>query len=103
MHEPLKKAVNIWDYTRIFTQIFLRSQAAASLYLLMRQSFETGSNFARVKMQVTVSLSTLVSSQAAGGPWFSEAHLRKSLKTLLIYAEQDAGLDIQVNYQIKHK
>ncbi|XP_023165795.2 dedicator of cytokinesis protein 7 isoform X2 [Drosophila hydei] len=29
----------------------IRSQAAASLYLLMRQNFEIGNNFARVKMQ----------------------------------------------------
>ena len=30
----------------------VRSQASASLYLLMRQNFEIGNNFARVKMQV---------------------------------------------------
>ena len=37
-------------------------QAAASLYLLMRESFENGASLARVKMQITMSLSTLVSS-----------------------------------------
>ncbi|KAL3252390.1 hypothetical protein MRX96_017703 [Rhipicephalus microplus] len=44
----------------------VRSQASASLYLLMRQNFEIGNNFARVKMQ--------------------------SLKTILVYAEEDVEL-----------
>ena len=35
------------------TDMQVRSQASASLYLLMRQNFEIGNNFARVKMQVT--------------------------------------------------
>lgn len=45
-------------------------------------------NFARVKMQVTMSLSSLV------GTWqtFNEAFLRRSLKTILTYAEEDADL-----------
>ncbi|KAI2666060.1 Dedicator of cytokinesis protein 7 [Labeo rohita] len=38
----------------------VRSHASASLYLLMRQNFEIGNNFARVKMQVTMSLSSLM-------------------------------------------
>ncbi|KAK3891189.1 hypothetical protein Pcinc_004905 [Petrolisthes cinctipes] len=66
----------------------VRSHAAASLYLLMRHNFEIGNNFARVKMQVTMSLSSLV------GTWqtFNEAFLRRSLKTILTYAEEDADL-----------
>jgi hypothetical protein len=32
----------------------VRAQAAASLYALMRQNFEIGNNFARVKMQVSL-------------------------------------------------
>ncbi|XP_017954547.1 dedicator of cytokinesis protein 6 isoform X2 [Drosophila navojoa] len=66
----------------------IRSQAAASLYLLMRQNFEIGNNFARVKMQVTMSLSSLVGTSAS----FSEQSLRRALKTVLVYAESDADL-----------
>ncbi|XP_060519679.1 dedicator of cytokinesis protein 7 isoform X2 [Cylas formicarius] len=66
----------------------VRSQAAASLYLLMRQTFQLGNNFARVKMQVTMSLSSLVGTSAT----FSDDSLRRSLKTILEYAERDAEL-----------
>ncbi|XP_043213029.1 dedicator of cytokinesis protein 7-like, partial [Amphibalanus amphitrite] len=65
-----------------------RSQASASLYLLMRQNFEIGNNFARVKMQVTMSLSSLVGTSHN----FSEGFLRRSLKTILEYAESDLEL-----------
>ncbi|BFF96110.1 dedicator of cytokinesis protein 6 [Drosophila madeirensis] len=66
----------------------IRSQAAASLYLLMRQNFEIGNNFARVKMQVTMSLSSLVGTSTV----FSEQSLRRALKTVLVYAESDSDL-----------
>ncbi|KAG4065416.1 hypothetical protein HA402_002814 [Bradysia odoriphaga] len=66
----------------------VRSQAAASLYLLMRQNFEIGNNFARVKMQVTMSLSSLVGTSSS----FSEQSLRRALKTILVYAESDEDL-----------
>uniref|UniRef100_A0A1B0BZM0 Dedicator of cytokinesis protein 7 n=1 Tax=Glossina palpalis gambiensis TaxID=67801 RepID=A0A1B0BZM0_9MUSC len=66
----------------------IRSQAAASLYLLMRQNFEIGNNFARVKMQVTMSLSSLVGTSSV----FSEQSLRRALKTILVYAESDTDL-----------
>ncbi|CAG2054091.1 unnamed protein product, partial [Timema podura] len=66
----------------------VRSQASASLYLLMRQNFEIGNNFARVKMQVTMSLSSLVGTSSS----FSEESLRRSLKTILVYAEEDSDL-----------
>ncbi|XP_069942512.1 dedicator of cytokinesis protein 7 isoform X9 [Cherax quadricarinatus] len=66
----------------------VRSHAAASLYLLMRHNFEIGNNFARVKMQVTMSLSSLVGTSQT----FNEAYLRRSLKTILTYAEEDADL-----------
>ncbi|XP_048256489.1 dedicator of cytokinesis protein 7-like isoform X1 [Haliotis rufescens] len=65
-----------------------RSQASASLYLLMRHNFELGNNFARVKMQVTMSLSSLVGQNQN----FNEEYLRKSLKTILTYAEFDHDL-----------
>ncbi|XP_018610225.1 dedicator of cytokinesis protein 7 isoform X1 [Scleropages formosus] len=66
----------------------VRSHASASLYLLMRQNFEIGNNFARVKMQVTMSLSSLVGTSQS----FNEEHLRRSLKTILTYAEEDVEL-----------
>ncbi|XP_066997234.1 dedicator of cytokinesis protein 7 [Anabrus simplex] len=66
----------------------VRSQASASLYLLMRQNFEIGNNFARVKMQVTMSLSSLVGTSQS----VSEESLRRSLKTILVYAEEDTEL-----------
>ncbi|KAG7268745.1 hypothetical protein CRUP_034579, partial [Coryphaenoides rupestris] len=66
----------------------IRAHAAASLYLLMRQNFEIGNNFARVKMQVTMSLSSLVGTSQN----FNEEFLRRSLKTILTYAEEDLEL-----------
>ncbi|XP_022913566.1 dedicator of cytokinesis protein 7 [Onthophagus taurus] len=66
----------------------VRSQAAASLYLLMRQTFQIGNNFARVKMQVTMSLSKLVGTSSS----FSDDSLRRSLKTILEYGERDNDL-----------
>uniref|UniRef100_A0A8C4LU61 Dedicator of cytokinesis 8 n=1 Tax=Equus asinus asinus TaxID=83772 RepID=A0A8C4LU61_EQUAS len=62
-----------------------RSQACATLYLLMRFSF---GNFARVKMQVTMSLASLVGK----APDFNEEHLRRSLRTILAYAEEDTAM-----------
>lgn len=45
-------------------------------------------NFARVKMQVTMSLSSLVGTS----PSFSDDSLRRSLKTILEYGERDVEL-----------
>ena len=45
-------------------------------------------NFSRVKMQVTMSLSSLVGQNQN----FNEEFLRKSLKTILTYAEADTEL-----------
>ncbi|XP_027695364.1 dedicator of cytokinesis protein 8 isoform X1 [Vombatus ursinus] len=65
-----------------------RSQACATLYLLMRFSFGATSNFARVKMQVTMSLASLVGKASD----FNEEYLRKSLRTILAYAEEDTAM-----------
>merc|ERR1712179_528993 len=54
----------------------------------MRQNFDIGNNFARVKMQVTMSLSQLVGTMSN----FNEEYLRKSLKTVLVYGESDKEL-----------
>uniref|UniRef100_A0A4W3I977 Dedicator of cytokinesis 7 n=1 Tax=Callorhinchus milii TaxID=7868 RepID=A0A4W3I977_CALMI len=66
----------------------IRAHASASLYLLMRQNFEIGNSFARVKMQVTMSLSSLVGTSHN----FNEDFLRRSLKTILTYAEEELEL-----------
>ncbi|KAK9408182.1 dedicator of cytokinesis protein 8 [Crotalus adamanteus] len=66
-----------------------RIQACATLYFLMRYSFSSSSNFARVKMQVTMSLASLVGKTSE----FNEEYLRRSLRTILAYAEED--LDMQ--------
>ncbi|KAJ6669596.1 hypothetical protein lerEdw1_000145 [Lerista edwardsae] len=65
-----------------------RIQACATLYLLMRFSFSSTSNFARVKMQVTMSLASLVGKASD----FNEEYLRKSLRTILAYAEEDTDM-----------
>lgn len=65
-----------------------RAHASATLYALMRQNYDVGNNFSRVKMQVTMSLSSLVGTSAT----FSEESLRRALKTILLYAEQDSEL-----------
>ncbi|NXD26640.1 DOCK8 protein, partial [Spelaeornis formosus] len=65
-----------------------RTQASATLYLLMRYSFSSTSNFSRVKMQVTMSLASLVGKS----PEFNEEFLRRSLRTILAYAEEDTDM-----------
>ncbi|XP_078495835.1 dedicator of cytokinesis protein 7 [Ciona intestinalis] len=67
----------------------VRMQAAASLYLLMRHNFSMGNTFARVKMQVTMSMSSLVGVSHD----FDEDYLRRSLKTILTYAKIDTELE----------
>ncbi|XP_029018984.1 dedicator of cytokinesis protein 8 isoform X3 [Betta splendens] len=62
-----------------------RSQACATLYVIMRYSFSNASNFSRVKMQVTMSLASLVGKSSD----FQEDNLRCSLRTILAYAEED--------------
>ncbi|XP_061674213.1 dedicator of cytokinesis protein 8 [Syngnathoides biaculeatus] len=65
-----------------------RIQACATLYLIMRYSYSNASNFSRVKMQVTMSLASLVGKSSD----FQEEHLRRSLRTILAYAEEDAEM-----------
>ncbi len=74
----------------------VRSHAAANLYLLMRQSFESGSNLSKIKIQITMSLSTLVSNDARFGFRLNEDYLRRSLKTMLNYADIDDAIDGQL-------
>lgn len=65
-----------------------RAHASATLYALMRHHYQLGNNFSRVKMQVTMSLSSLVGTSTT----FSEESLRRALKTILVYAEHDHDL-----------
>lgn len=65
-----------------------RSQACATLYLIMRYSYSNASNFSRVKMQVTMSLASLVGKSSD----FQEDYLRRSLRTILAYAEEDSEM-----------
>ncbi|CAB1320056.1 unnamed protein product [Coregonus sp. 'balchen'] len=65
-----------------------RSQACATLYLIMRYSFSSANNFSRVKMQVTMSLASLVGKSED----FHEEYLRRSLRTILAYAEEDTEM-----------
>ncbi|KAJ7993970.1 hypothetical protein DPEC_G00261100 [Dallia pectoralis] len=65
-----------------------RSQACATLYLIMRYSFSSANNFSRVKMQVTMSLASLVGKSED----FQEEYLRRSLRTILAYAEEDSEM-----------
>ncbi|XP_037301590.1 dedicator of cytokinesis protein 7-like [Manduca sexta] len=75
-----------------------RAHAAAALYALMRHHYQLGNNFSRVKMQVTMSLSSLVGTSTT----FSEESLRRALKTILVYAEHDAELqDTSFPEQVK--
>uniref|UniRef100_A0A0K0EPK7 C2 DOCK-type domain-containing protein n=1 Tax=Strongyloides stercoralis TaxID=6248 RepID=A0A0K0EPK7_STRER len=68
----------------------IRSHAAASMYMLMTNSYESMHSFSRLKMQVTMALSTLVSNCAAYGIWtIHETDLKKSLTNLLSYLDCD--------------
>nr|XP_006137919.1 dedicator of cytokinesis protein 8 isoform X1 [Pelodiscus sinensis] len=75
-----------------------RTQACATLYLLMRHSYSSISNFSRVKMQVTMSLASLVGKSSD----FNEEYLRRSLRTILAYAEEDVDMQpTQFPIQVK--
>ncbi|XP_076145387.1 dedicator of cytokinesis protein 8 isoform X3 [Alosa pseudoharengus] len=65
-----------------------RSQACATLYLIMRYSYSSASNFSRVKMQVTMSLASLVGKSSD----VQEEYLRRSFRTILAYAEEDTEM-----------
>lgn len=75
----------------------VRSQAAASLYLLLRDNFTNAGRFAKVKIQITMSLSSLVGLS----PKFDEHHLRRSLKTVLIYAAIDKKHPVEFRNELQ--
>lgn len=76
----------------------IRSQASASMYLLMRQHFTSTSNFSRIKIQITMSLSQLVGANRT----FNEIYIRRSLKSILKYAVMDSTVqDTQFSQQIQ--
>ncbi|TSZ68955.1 Dedicator of cytokinesis protein 8 [Bagarius yarrelli] len=74
-------------------RVILHSMAGNQSAFFLQNCFTTQralvfKNFARVKMQVTMSLSSLVGTSQN----FNEEHLRRSLKTILTYAEEDLEL-----------
>ncbi|KAF4797250.1 Dedicator of cytokinesis protein 7 [Turdus rufiventris] len=74
-------------------KVLLHSMACNQSALYLQHCFATqralvSKNFARVKMQVTMSLSSLVGTSQN----FNEEFLRRSLKTILTYAEEDLEL-----------
>uniref|UniRef100_A0A0K0FC09 LD20667p (inferred by orthology to a D. melanogaster protein) n=1 Tax=Strongyloides venezuelensis TaxID=75913 RepID=A0A0K0FC09_STRVS len=76
----------------------IRSHAAASMYMLMANSYESMYSFSRLKMQITMALSTLVSNCAAYGVWtIHESDLKKSLSNLLSYLECDLAANTADN------
>jgi hypothetical protein len=77
-------------------QAITRAQAASSLYSLMRQSFEHSLNFSKLKMQITMALSTLVSSSTSCG-LLNEDNIRHSLKTIISFMKHDTILDKSLN------
>jgi hypothetical protein len=80
----------------------VRSEASATLYLLMRQNYDLSTiNFSRIKIQITISLSALVGQNAAE-IFFNEMYLKKSLRTILSYSEGDLKLgDCTFSTQIR--
>lgn len=75
--------IDLQNKHRMFIEWILSCCDSQSLLFLSLDQ-----NFARVKMQVTMSLSSLVGTSQN----FNEEHLRRSLKTILTYAEEDLEL-----------
>ncbi|KPM04895.1 dedicator of cytokinesis protein 7-like protein 2 [Sarcoptes scabiei] len=63
----------------------VRIQAPASIYLLLRQYYQSSTNYSRIKIQITMSLSQLVGTSLA----FSEINIRNALNNVLRYALND--------------
>lgn len=77
----------VWGYCQHYPcTVLLRTMLLLYLSLIKKNSLFQ--NFARVKMQVTMSLSSLVGTSQN----FNEEFLRRSLKTILTYAEEDLEL-----------
>ena len=72
-------------YYRVNLISFVKTMLIVSFFFFFFFIFQ---NFARVKMQVTMSLSSLVGTETN----FHEEYLRRSLKTILTYAEEDVEL-----------
>ena len=71
----------------------VRAQASASLYFLMKQNYEIGNNFSRVKIQLTMSLSLLVAGlNCSDQRVLNVSALKRSLKSILNYADNDLEL-----------
>ncbi|KAL5265112.1 hypothetical protein ACHWQZ_G006003 [Mnemiopsis leidyi] len=69
----------------------VREESIASIYLLMRQNYESVGSFSRVKIQLTIALSRL-RSDSSDTRKCNDAYLKRSLITLQNYAENDKEL-----------
>lgn len=76
------------DFLLWYRQCFIQSSYLLSFFKPFSFWWLHFQNFARVKMQVTMSLSSLVGTSQN----FNEEFLRRSLKTILTYAEEDLEL-----------
>lgn len=63
----------------------IRSQASASLYLMMKRNFEDRGNFNRMRVETNVALTKLLDTN--GIP--DDTYYRKGLKAVLDYAQRD--------------
>ncbi|KAL7670821.1 hypothetical protein ACOME3_005740 [Neoechinorhynchus agilis] len=82
--------------TSIFTSI--RTNAVTSLYFLMKQNYTIENNFAKIKMQMTMSMSWLVGQN---DHQYDEGHLRDCLTHLLCLNEAEENISRSFSAQIK--
>lgn len=69
-------------------KIYILEHTLSNKSEIHRGSFCFYQNFSRVKMQVTMSLASLVGKSSD----FQEEFLRRSLRTILAYAEEDSEM-----------
>ncbi|KAG8239634.1 hypothetical protein J437_LFUL019325 [Ladona fulva] len=75
----------------------VRAQASLSLYLLLRESYQTVQKFSWVKLQLTVALSNLVDTSTE----IREDKFHESLKNVVKYAEAD-NLQKETQFPSQH-
>ncbi|KAH7638366.1 dedicator of cytokinesis protein 7-like protein [Dermatophagoides farinae] len=63
----------------------IRANASASIYLLLRQYYQSSGHYSRIKIQITMSLSQLVGTSLT----FNEINIRNALNNILLYALND--------------
>ncbi|OTF77624.1 dedicator of cytokinesis protein 7-like protein, partial [Euroglyphus maynei] len=63
----------------------IRANASASIYLLLRQYYQSNGHYSRIKIQITMSLSQLVGTSLT----LNEINIRNALNNILLYALND--------------